>query len=155
MKLYFLRHGIADWPEWDPTRDHERPLTKDGLKKMKEEAKTLLALDLKLDAIISSPYTRAYQTADIVAGKLRLDVKNEPSLAPGFDSDKLASILESYEQAGALMLVGHEPSFSTVIAAITGGGRVQLKKGGLARVDVDTELKGDLVWLLQPKVLTL
>jgi phosphohistidine phosphatase len=67
MRLYFLRHGLADWPEWDPARDHERPLTKDGMKKMKEQAKTLLALDLKLDAILSSPYTRAYQTADIVA----------------------------------------------------------------------------------------
>ena len=41
MKLYFLRHGIADWPEWDVARDHERPLTKDGLKKMKAKAKAI------------------------------------------------------------------------------------------------------------------
>jgi phosphohistidine phosphatase len=155
MKLYFLRHGLADWPEWDPAKDHERPLTKEGLKKMKEQAKTLLALDLKLDAILSSPYTRAYQTADIVAGKLRLDVKTEPLLAPGFAYKKLTDLLESYEQAEALMLVGHEPSFSTVIAEIIGGGRVQLKKGALARVDVNSEIRGELVWLLQPRVLTL
>jgi phosphohistidine phosphatase len=155
MKLYFLRHGLADWPEWDPARDHERPLTKEGLKKMKEQARTLLALDLKLDAILSSPYTRAYQTADIVAGKLRLDVKTEPLLAPGFNYDKLAKLVESCEQAEALMLVGHEPSFSTVIGEIIGRGRVQLKKGALARVDVNSELRGELVWLLQPKILTL
>lgn len=153
MRLYFLRHGLADWPDWDPARDHERPLTKEGLKKMKEQAKTLLALDLKLDAILSSPYTRAYQTADIVAAKLRLDVKTEPRLAPGFTYDKLTEIVAAFEDDQALLLVGHEPSFSTIIAELIGGGRVQLKKGALARVDVNHELQGELVWLLQPKIL--
>jgi phosphohistidine phosphatase len=154
MRLYFLRHGIADWPDWDPARDHERPLTKEGLKKMKEQARTLAELGVKIDAILSSPYTRAYQTADIVAAKLRLDVRTEPRLAPGFNADKLAEIAESFDESQALLLVGHEPSFSTVIAELIGGGRVQLKKGALARVDVNRELRGELVWLLQPKVLT-
>jgi phosphohistidine phosphatase len=153
MKLYFLRHGIADWPEWDPARDHERPLTKEGLKKMKAEAKTIAALDLQLDAILSSPYTRAYQTADIVAGKLGLEVKVEPRLAPGFNLDKLRQIVDEYVPAQALLLAGHEPTFSLVIAEIVGGGRVQMKKGTLARVDVNSELQGELVWLLQPKIL--
>jgi phosphohistidine phosphatase len=154
MRLYFLRHGLADWPDWDPARDHERPLTKEGLKKMKEQAKTLLALDLKLDAILSSPYTRAYQTADIVAAKLRLDVRTEPRLAPGFNMDQLKEIVASFNDEQALLLVGHEPTFSMVIAELIGGGRVQMKKGALARVDVNRELQGELVWLLQPKVLT-
>ena len=153
MRLYFLRHGIADWPDWDPARDHERPLTKDGLKKMKEQARTLADLDVKFDAILSSPYTRAYQTADIVAGKLGLEVKTEPLLAPGFNSDKLAEIVKSFADDQALLLIGHEPNFSMVIAELIGGGRVQLKKGALARVDVNRELQGELVWLLQPKLL--
>jgi phosphohistidine phosphatase len=153
MRLYFLRHGIADWPDWDPARDHERPLTKDGLKKMKDQAKTLADLDLKIDAILSSPYARAYQTADIVAGKLGLEVKAEPLLAPGFAFDKLAEIAKSFDDNQALLLVGHEPSFSMVIAELIGGGRVQLKKGALARVDVNSEWQGELVWLLQPKIL--
>ena len=153
MRLYFLRHGIADWPDWDPARDHERPLTKDGVKKMKEQARALADLDLKIDAIFSSPYTRAYQTADIVAGKLGLEVKTEPLLAPGFNSDKLAEIARPFADDQALLLVGHEPNFSMVIAEIIGGGRVQMKKGALARVDVNRELQGELVWLLPPKVL--
>jgi phosphohistidine phosphatase len=153
MRLYFLRHGIADWPDWDPARDHERPLTKDGVKKMKEQARALADLGLKIDAILSSPYARAYQTADIVAGKLGLEVKAEPLLAPGFNSDKLAEIARSFADDQALLLVGHEPNFSMVIAEITGGGRVQMKKGTLARVDVNRELQGELVWLLPPKVL--
>jgi phosphohistidine phosphatase len=153
MRLYFLRHGIADWPDWDPARDHERPLTKDGMKKLRDQARRLANLGVKFDAILSSPYTRAYQTADIVAGKLGLEVKTEPLLAPGFNPDKLAEIVKSFDEDQALLLVGHEPSFSTVIAELIGGGRVQMKKGALARVDVNRELHGELVWLLQPKVL--
>jgi phosphohistidine phosphatase len=154
MKLYFLRHGTADWPEWDPARDHERPLTKDGVKKMKEQAKALAELDVQFDAVLSSPYTRAYQTADIVAGKLGLEVKTEPRLAPGFNLDKLAEIVASFEDDRALLLVGHEPGFSMVIAELIGSGRVQMKKGALARVDVNRDLQGELVWLLPPKILT-
>ena len=153
MRLYFLRHGIADWPDWDPARDHERPLTKDGMKKLRDQARCLADLGVKFDAILSSPYTRAYQTADIVAGKLGLEVKSEPLLAPGFSPDKLAEIVKSFDGDQSLLLVGHEPSFSTVIAELIGGGRVQLKKGALARVDVNRELQGELVWLLPPKVL--
>ena len=154
MRLYFLRHGIADWPDWDPARDHERPLTKDGVKKMKEQARAVADLDLKIDVVLSSPYTRAYQTADIVAGKLGLEVKTEPRLAPGFNRDKLAEIVTSFGEDQALLLVGHEPALSMIIAELIGGGRVQMKKGALARVDVSRELQGELVWLLQPKVLT-
>jgi phosphohistidine phosphatase len=157
MRLYFLRHGLADWPEWDIARDHERPLTKEGLKKMKAEAKTIATLYLRPDAILSSPYTRAYQTADIVAKELGLEVRVEPLLAPGFDLERLAELVQASARAQALLLTGHEPSFSTVITRLIGGGRVQMKKGALARVDllgeVDEALQGELVWLLQPKTL--
>lgn len=157
MRLYFLRHGLADWPEWDVARDHERPLTKEGLKKMKAEAKTIVTLDLQLDAILSSPYTRAYQTADIVAKEVGLEVQIEPLLAPGFDFERLTELVRVQAAAQALLLAGHEPSFSTVIAQLIGNGRLLMKKGALARVDladdVTAELHGELVWLLQPKVL--
>jgi phosphohistidine phosphatase len=55
------------------------------------------------------------------------------------------------------MLVGHEPDFSLIISALTGGGKVILKKGGLARVDITATapLQGDLVWLLPPKIMRL
>ncbi len=156
MQLYFLRHGIADWPDWDPARDHERPLTKEGMKKMKTTAKTIAALGLKFDAILSSPYTRAWQTADIVANALGLEVCAEPRLAPGFDPEKLGEIMQDNAKARALLLVGHEPAFSMVISHLIGGGRIVLKKGALARVEMSgaEELHGELQWLLQPKMLT-
>ncbi len=155
MQLYFLRHGLADWPDWDPARDHERPLTKEGMKKMKATAKTLAALGLKFDAILSSPYTRAWQTADIVANALGLEASSEPRLAPGFNLEKLAGVLKENADVEALLLVGHEPSFSAVIEQLIDGGRVMMKKGAMARVDLadPTELQGELVWLLPPKVL--
>ncbi|HLF28800.1 MAG TPA: phosphohistidine phosphatase SixA [Anaerolineae bacterium] len=155
MQLYFLRHGLADWPNWDAARDDERPLTDAGAAKMKAEAKTIQRLDLKLDAILSSPLVRAWQTAEAVAKRLNLEVNGEPALAPGFDVKRLRAIVRRHAQADALMLVGHEPDFSGTIAHLIGGGRVVLKKGGVARVDLDSldPLSGALVWLLAPKTL--
>ena len=53
MRLYFLRHGEADWPNWDRP-DDERPLTERGKKEMRKVAKFLCELDLPLDDIVSS-----------------------------------------------------------------------------------------------------
>ena len=138
MQLYFLRHGVADWPNWDSTRDAERPLTDEGIEKMKAEAKFIAQLGLGLDAIVSSPFTRAYQTAEAVAKRLDLEVTEDPLLAPGFDAQRLRELVRRYPDAKAIALVGHEPDFSRTISELIGGGRVVLKKGGLARVDLDS-----------------
>ena len=151
MKVYFLRHGEADWPDWDRP-DDERPLTKKGKKEMKRVADFLADHDIIPAVILSSPLPRAYQTAEAVADRVDLEVSEEPSLAPGFDSKKLAALLK--QNAGQdVMLVGHEPSFSGVIAALTGGS-VKLAKGAIARVDVDDpeQMRGQLVWLITPKL---
>ncbi len=155
MKLYFLRHGLADWPNWDPARDHERPLTDEGAEKMRAEARMIQRLGLGLDAILSSPLVRAWQTAAPVAERLGLALVEEPALAPGFDVKRLRDVLPRYPDAGALMLVGHEPDFSRTIGQLIGGGRVAMKKGSLARVDLASvdPPSGELVWLLAPKVL--
>jgi phosphohistidine phosphatase len=156
MQLYFLRHGLADWPNWDPARDDERPLTDEGVDKMRAEARAIERLGVEVDAILSSPLVRARQTAEPVAKRLGLDVVEEPALAPGFDVKRLRDVLRRYPNANGLMLVGHEPDFSQTIAQLVGGGRVVMKKGGLARVDLDASDPpgGALVWLLGPKALT-
>lgn len=155
MNIYFLRHGLADWPGWSRP-DDERPLTEDGIKRMKAEARTIKRLDLGLVAILSSPLARARQTADCVAERVGIPVVENRLLAPGFNREKLGKILGEYKNANALMLVGHEPDFSMTIGALIGGGRVAMKKGGLARVDIESPdmLHGELVWLLAPRVLT-
>ncbi len=155
MQLYFLRHGLADWPDWDAAQDHLRPLTKEGIKKMKAEAKTLAQLGVQFDVILSSPYTRALQTADIVAGQFGQEVIEDAGLAPGFNLERLREIVTRYPTAQALLLVGHEPTLSATITALIGGGRVIMKKGALARVEITSfePLSGHLLWLLQPKTL--
>jgi phosphohistidine phosphatase len=154
-RLYFLRHGLADWPNWTGP-DGERPLTPEGIRKMKDSARTLKRLDLAVEAILSSPLIRAKQTAEFVAERLKLKVTVVPSLAPGFGIHQLSDVLAEYADAQIFMLVGHEPDFSTTISKLIGGGNVMMKKGGLARVDLDSldPLHGQLVWLLAPAVLT-
>lgn len=117
MKIYFLRHGQADWPDWNKP-DDERPLTKKGRKEMEKVGKFLRALDPKISLVLSSPLPRALQTAEIAAQSLRLPLKKEPALAKGFTPAKLRTLLPR-EKKSNLMLVGHEPDFSKVIRELT------------------------------------
>jgi phosphohistidine phosphatase len=159
MIVYFLRHGLAGARQEGQGDDARRPLTKKGIKNMRTQAKTLARLDLQLEVILTSPLTRALQTADIVAGALKMVARLEQDerLAPGFDRDALQQVLADHPAAKSILLVGHEPDFSLTISALIGGGKVMLKKGGLARVDITAtdRLQGDLVWLLPPKIMRL
>jgi phosphohistidine phosphatase len=146
----------AERPEWKGD-DAERPLTEEGKERMARSAAVLARLDLELDAILTSPLARARQTADIVAEALNAKDKllYESRLGIGFDSDQLADILRDHAGAEALMLIGHEPSFSETISALIGGGRIVCRKGGLACVKLGdrTSLKGELLWLIPPRLL--
>jgi phosphohistidine phosphatase len=158
MILYFLRHELAgDREDWVGD-DRKRPLTDRGKKRMAESARLLDTLNLSLEAVITSPLTRARQTAEIAASGLGLEklLVEDERLAPGFSPEALAQIVKDYPKAEALMLVGHEPDFSETVSAITGGSEIVFKKGGLARVDlIDSEApKGQLAWLIPPKILS-
>jgi phosphohistidine phosphatase len=155
MELYFLRHGAAapraDWTDDDALR----PLTEQGREDVARMAALLARTAPALDAIITSPYVRASQTADIVAQHLNLQDKVVPDarITPGFDEARLAKVVKQYPEAKALLLVGHEPDFSITIRELTGG-RVVLKKGGMAFVDTPgiSLKRGSLIWLVQPGI---
>lgn len=158
MKLYFLRHGLAgERSEWK-SDDAKRPLTGEGKEKMERAATTIAHWGLDPDLIISSPYDRAYQTAEILARKLEMPDKllKDDRLVPGFGVDQLAILVAAYPKATALVLVGHEPDFSETISRLIGGGRIVVKKGALACVDLPDPktLKGELLWLVAPKLMT-
>jgi phosphohistidine phosphatase len=157
MRIYFLRHGRADRSSWHGINDYERPLTLDGKERMARQAEFMAEMDLGLDVILSSPLTRALQTAEIVAERLNLLDRcfEDELLEPGMGPADLATSLEKYPHADAIMLVGHEPDFSRTIGYLIGDGEVVCKKGSLARVDlVDAgELSGVLVYLIPPKVM--
>ena len=155
MELYFLRHGIAADVGPEGSGDAGRPLTAEGIKKMKEQTRGLRRLGVRPDIVLTSPLVRARQTAEIVRHALGLDSRVVDALAPGCDMARLRDLLGEYRSAQCVMVVGHEPDFSDLIGALTGGSRVLLKKGGLARVDLETiaEGSGTLVWLLPPLAL--
>lgn len=164
MELYLLRHGIAALRGATGfADDSERPLTPEGVKKIRRIAGAMLALDLQFDVILSSPLVRAKQTAGIVAKHLRAEsrLKFEPELAVGGDGRKLVTrITRDFPQAGSLLLVGHEPSMSELISLLVSGDRglaITLKKGGLCKLVTDDLRYGQcatLEWLVTPRQLT-
>ena len=150
MKLYLLRHGKADWPNWDKP-DDERPLTKDGKREMRRIAQFLAELNVTPAVILASPLPRAWQTAEIFAEVAGIELREEPTLRPGFSAAKVRALIKRRKGAD-LMLVGHEPDFSGLVRALTGG-IVKLGKGGIARIDVDEDgAAGRLIWLIPPKI---
>ncbi|MEP7014192.1 MAG: phosphohistidine phosphatase SixA [Verrucomicrobiota bacterium] len=150
MQLYFLRHGEADWPNWKKP-DDERPLTKRGKKEMREVGRFLERLKVRPGLIVTSPLPRAAQTAEIAADYLNSKLRRDELLAPGFGMNEFRTVLKRH-RARILMLVGHEPDFSSVINGLTGA-RLKLSKGGVAVIDVDPETEeGTLLWLFPPKL---
>jgi phosphohistidine phosphatase len=150
MELYFLRHGEADWPDWNKS-DDERPLTKRGKKEMREVAKFLDRLKVRPDLIVTSPLPRAAQTAEIAADYLKAKLRKDELLAPGFGMKNFGAVLKRH-RARVLMLVGHEPDFTNIISELTGAS-LKLSKAGVALLDIDPESEeGKLLWLFPPKI---
>jgi phosphohistidine phosphatase len=157
MKLYFVRHGLSEDRETWTEDDSLRPLTKQGIARMKVSAETIKRLGVKPGLILTSPLVRARQTADILGAALDVNVVGDEALGFSFGIGALARLLEEYAAVDDLMLVGHEPDFSTLVQALIGGGRITVKKGSLIRVDLfsTTPPSGELVWSLPPKALSL
>jgi len=149
MQLYFLRHGEADWPGWTKP-DDERPLTDFGKKEVRQVAEFLNRLKVRPDLVVTSPLPRALQTAEVAAEQLKTKLRQDEALEPGFGISELSTVLKRHSSK-VLMLVGHEPDFSSVISALTGG-FIKMSKAGVALIDIDPETeKGRLLWLFPPK----
>lgn len=157
--LYLLRHGRADREAWSGP-DELRPLTPEGRRRMQQQARVLAGLALGLERIVTSPLTRARQTAEIVADGLRLrdQLLIDEGLAFGSDFTQFAAVLDANEAASTLMLVGHEPDFSAHLGRLIGArpDGVEIKKGALACLTVQRGPKGwqgELRWLLPANLL--
>jgi phosphohistidine phosphatase len=111
--------------------------------------KFLNRLKVKPDLVVSSPLPRALQTAEIAAEQLKTELRQDEALEPGFGISELGAVLKRHP--AKVMLVGHEPDFSSVISALTGA-FIKLSKAGVALIDIDLETqKGRLLWLFPPK----
>ena len=158
MRLLVVRHAIAV-PHGTPgVADHDRPLTPEGEAKFREAARGLAQILDAPDALLTSPWLRARQTAAIAAEAWGgPQPKPTPALASG-SFEEQAKVLDDYPEDATVAVFGHEPWVSELVARLVGtraSERLTFKKGGVALLDVPGRLSegGSLAWYLPPKLL--
>ncbi len=156
MELYLLRHAHAGDPAtWDGP-DSIRPLSEKGERQANRLGRYLSGLGFAPDAIIASPKVRAARTAELVALHLSVPVGVDDRLAGDLSLGSLEALLHDAGDPEKLVLVGHDPDFSELVAVLIGALRVPMRKGTLARIDADRPLRpagGILRWLVPPDLL--
>jgi phosphohistidine phosphatase SixA len=156
MLLHLLRHAHAGDPETWQGDDSARPLSDKGQAQARRLARHLEAIGFSADRIISSPKVRAAQTAEPVAERIGLSVVIDDRLAGGLDLDDAEAVLRDAGDPDSAVLVGHDPDFSDLLAMLCGAAGVSMRKGALARIEIDRPLvagAGTLRWLLPPDAL--
>jgi phosphohistidine phosphatase len=159
FELYLIRHGLAAERGENYPDDTKRPLTSEGMQKLRKESKALLALDVTFDVILTSPLVRTRQTADIIAAAFKSPppVVNMPSLAPGGTHNSIIEELTKQHRRHRIALVGHEPGIGELAGRLIGLRRpLEFKKGAICRIDVAAlppAGPGRLRWFLSPRIL--
>jgi len=162
MKIYLIRHSNAVDPGTPGYEDDsQRPLTEKGRDKMKDIASALKELNVKPDLIVTSPYVRARQTAEILAKvlKYKQELAFSDALVPMGSADNIIGEINEKYSVDELVLVSHEPCCSALIGTLTAGNpdlAFNIKNGGvccLSSDDLHIERRAVLEWLLPPKIL--
>lgn len=161
MQLYVVRHGLAiDREDPKAPPDSERYLTEEGIQKTKRVAAAVAELSGSADLLLSSPYVRAMQTAEIFAEALdypKQKIRHSDSLLPGTGASLLFKELAKDKQSASVFVFGHAPHLDDVIAAAIGSKHhvTALKKAGVALLELKrvSPPSGQLVWLATPKLL--
>jgi phosphohistidine phosphatase len=160
MNLYIIRHGIAE--EQGANNNHDdsqRALTDTGRKKMYGVAEGLRAFDVELNLILSSPYLRTRETAEIVAEifKMKNKLVYSENLTPAGELVRLIEEINEKHLVENLAVVGHEPSLSSLVSLLLSGQpslNITMKKGGVCCLSMEKNLSQGggavLEWLLTP-----
>jgi len=150
--IILFRHGIAE--DRDGSKpDEERELTDVGHRRMKEIARGLAELFPKAELIVSSPLVRARQTAEWLCKAYDLGFELSDALEPGSDAKQFQELLASVKSRRAIF-VGHEPTLSAFMLALTGmKGEIELKKGGCYGIRIDAGGAARLEWVLPPRAM--
>lgn len=155
-ELHFLRHAHAGDPmAWDGP-DEARPLSPKGERQADRLGLFLVSVRFTPDVFITSPKLRASQTADLVATHLGTRVVVDDRLAVACDVDTVEAILHDNGDPLRPVLVGHDPDFSGLVAELCGAPDLPMKKGALARIDLERPVRpgtGTLRWLVPPDLL--
>jgi phosphohistidine phosphatase len=154
-QLWLLRHAEAE-PHGTRT-DAARRLTERGRAQAHAAGIAIERLHGGFEAVLFSPKVRARETAELAVGgwepQQRELLSVHPPLASGFDAAQALDAMAGIGADGRVLMVGHEPDLSHVVSQLTGG-RVDVKKGGLAIVRLEGA-SGELVALMRPRELVL
>ncbi len=158
MEIYILRHGIAETAgAW--MSDADRALVPEGKKKLKVVLRLARAAGVRPAHILTSPYRRALETAEIAAEELGYEGKLTrcDALRPGSEPEEVWAEVRGFKPGEQILLSGHEPLLSYLAAFLLDAPslRIDLKKGSLLRIDMDrfgAQPRGVLRWYLTPKL---
>jgi phosphohistidine phosphatase len=158
VELYLLRHGIAE--DRSPSgRDPDRRLTEEGREKLHRVLKRAAAAGVEPSLIISSPYTRAVETAEVAASELKYkgEILRAATLVPDSSPPSVWGEIREHREESSILLAGHEPLFSATVAWLLGSSHemVEFRKAGLVRIDIHgfgAVPRGILQWMLTPKI---
>jgi len=156
MILYLMRHADAGANRNNPVLDARRGLVKEGKEQCMLMARTLSALKVQVDVIVSSPLKRALQTAQFVGTELGYESRVEicPALAPNASFAEFQALIAKYASREGVLAVGHNPNFFQFLGRLitgNGGAAIRMRKGSIARIDMDRH-PPRLQWLIDPRV---
>jgi phosphohistidine phosphatase len=148
VAIILVRHAEAEDRALG-TPDPERTLVAAGRRAARATGRALAALKVDPECVVTSPYPRARETAEIIAKELGAPLADDAALL-GVEAGDLAGLAERH--GGELVLVGHEPDLSVLLHAVTGA-RVSFPKAGAAAIDPLAGSTGELRWFLRPRAL--
>lgn len=154
MQLILLRHGKAE--DRHPEGDRFRALMEKGYLQARRAGELLKASGDVPEIVLTSPLVRTRQTAEIFCEAAGIPGPVVQGwLACGMDPESALSELKAYRDFGRVMIVGHEPDFSTLLQWVLGteGGWLEMKKGALACLDIRPPTRhGRLLYLVPPSL---
>ena len=158
QEIFILRHGHAEEAGQSESKtDFDRKLTEEGKVKINKLGLFFNTLEEGINLVLSSPYLRAKETAEIFVNCLesKPDLKIVDFLSCGSSSKEIVKGLMPYSSLKKILLVGHMPDLELFLGKLIGAERINLKKGALAKVTLDNsiEFSGELVWLITPKLI--
>jgi phosphohistidine phosphatase len=163
MEILVVRHALAtEQSDWAATGkpDNERPLTRKGRKLMRKNSRGIAVAVPWLSVIGTSPFTRARETAEILARQYRkIEITDVPALASGGAQAELFEWLKARDEEERVALVGHEPDLGRLVGCLVGGKSleaIEMKKGGACLVRFaghPVPGRGELHWFLPPSLL--
>ncbi|HEX7591804.1 MAG TPA: histidine phosphatase family protein [Candidatus Limnocylindrales bacterium] len=156
IQLHLLRHAHAGDPMKWKGPDEVRPLTEKGRQQSERLGIFLARSGFRPDAILSSPLTRAMETAQLVGAALDVPVKVARELGNELDFETIEDLLREAGNPHRPILVGHDPDFSLLAAELVGASELPVRKATLVRIDVSLPLQpgaGILRWFLPPDLL--